>query len=42
MFAALGNRVTALHRERIGAVTLDPALAPGEFRRLSEEEIASF
>ena len=42
MFAALGNRVTALHRERIGAVILDPTLAPGEFRRLSDEEIAAF
>ena len=42
MFAALGNRVTALHRERIDPVTLDPGLAPGEFRRLSDEEIAAF
>ncbi|QJQ96242.1 MULTISPECIES: pseudouridine synthase [Halomonadaceae] len=42
MFAAIGNRVTALHRESIGSVVLDPALAPGEWRELSEEEIASF
>jgi 16S rRNA pseudouridine516 synthase len=42
MFAALGNRVTALHRERIGPVALDPDLAPGESRRLSDEEIAAF
>ena len=40
MFAALGNRVLALHRERIGAIVLDPALAPGEYRPLSEAEIA--
>ncbi len=41
MFAALGNRVTQLHREQIGPITLDPALNPGEYRFLSEEEIAS-
>jgi 16S rRNA pseudouridine516 synthase len=39
MFAALGNRVTELHRERIGALQLDPALQPGEWRSLTEEEI---
>ncbi len=38
MFAALGNRVTALHREAIGALALDPALAPGEWRPLSDAE----
>ena len=42
MFAALGNRVTALHRERIGPLVLDPGLAPGEFRRLTDGEIAAF
>jgi len=42
MFAALGNRVVALHREQIGPVVLDPALAPGEFRPLNEAEIAAF
>jgi 16S rRNA pseudouridine516 synthase len=30
-----------LHRERIGAIELDPELAPGEYRPLTEEEIAS-
>jgi 16S rRNA pseudouridine516 synthase len=39
MFAAVGNRVVALHRERIGALQLDPALAPGMARELTEEEI---
>lgn len=39
MFAALGNRVTALHRQRIGALELDPALQPGEWRPLTEDEI---
>lgn len=42
MFAALGNRVTALHRERIGDVVLDPGLAPGEYRLLSEKEKQGF
>jgi 16S rRNA pseudouridine516 synthase len=39
MFAATGNRVTALHRERIGALELDPTLGPGEWRPLDDEEI---
>lgn len=42
MFAALGNRVTALQRLRIGAVALDGALAPGGYRMLTAEEINSF
>lgn len=41
MFAAVGNRVVALHRERIGAIVLDEELAPGEYRPLTEEEITS-
>lgn len=41
MFAAVGNRVVGLHRERIGEIALDPTLEPGEYRRLTEEEIAS-
>ncbi|SUC18715.1 16S rRNA pseudouridylate synthase A [Proteus mirabilis] len=40
-FAAVGNHVVALHRERIGDITLDDALAPGEYRPLTEEEINS-
>ncbi len=39
MFAATGNRVVQLHRESIGAIQLDPALAPGEYRALTETEI---
>jgi len=39
MFAAVGNHVTALHRESIGPISLDPELMPGEYRRLSEDEI---
>lgn len=41
MFAALGNRVVALHRERIGALTLDADLAPGDYRPLTEAEVAA-
>ena len=42
MFAALGNKVTALHRWKIGAIELDKNLAEGEFRALSETEISGF
>ncbi|MEM6160816.1 16S rRNA pseudouridine(516) synthase RsuA [Erwinia sp. P6884] len=41
MFAAVGNHVVELHRERIGAIVLDDDLEPGEYRPLTEEEIAS-
>lgn len=41
MFAAIGNRVEALHRERIGDIILDEMLEPGEYRDLTPEEIAS-
>ena len=41
MFAALGNKVEALHRERIGAIELDEELEPGEYRYLTEEEVNS-
>jgi 16S rRNA pseudouridine516 synthase len=40
MFAATGNRVVALHRERIGNIVLDHALQPGQWRTLSAEERA--
>lgn len=40
MFAALGNHVLALHRERIGCVVLDPDLQPGESRYLTNAEVA--
>ncbi|MEC6898906.1 MULTISPECIES: 16S rRNA pseudouridine(516) synthase RsuA [Photobacterium] len=42
MFAAVGNRVVGLHRERVGAVELDEDLEPGQYRPLTDEEIASF
>jgi len=41
MLAAVGNRVEALHRFRIGSIELDDALAPGEFRALTAQEIQS-
>ncbi len=39
MFAALGNKVVALHRWKIGEVILDARLQTGEHRPLSAEEI---
>ncbi|TBW58795.1 pseudouridine synthase [Marinobacter halodurans] len=42
MLAAVGNHVDALHREAIGAVRLDPVLAPGDYRALTRKEIDSF
>lgn len=41
MFGAIGNAVVRLHRERIGAIALDLALAEGGYRALSTEEVAS-
>lgn len=41
MFHAVGNRITALHRERMGAITLDHQLAPGDYRPLTADEIRS-
>jgi 16S rRNA pseudouridine516 synthase len=41
MFASLDNRVIELHRERIGAITLDDSLAVGEYRPLTDAEIQS-
>lgn len=42
MFAAVGNRVVGLHRERVGMLELDEDLEPGQYRPLTAEEIASF
>ncbi len=41
MFHAVGNRVTSLHRESMGPITLDTALAPGQYRALTNAEIDS-
>lgn len=40
MFAAVGNQVTALHRDRIGALDLPDDLPPGAWRRLTPAECA--
>lgn len=42
MFAATGNKVDTLHRERIGPIVLDDALEPGEYRALTASEVAAF
>lgn len=41
MFAAVGNHVTALHRERIGGLALPVDLAPGAWRVAQAADIAS-
>ena len=40
MVAAAGTRVRRLKRLAIGGLRLDPALAPGEYRPLTQEELA--
>ena len=39
MFGCCGAAVTALHRLSMGALRLDPSLAPGECRPLTEAEL---
>lgn len=39
MFAAVGNRVLALHRNAIGGISLDETLALGQYRALTPTEI---
>ena len=41
MLIAVENQVASLHRSQIGAIKLDPSLAPGDYRPLTDEEIAS-
>ncbi|MCG7198848.1 pseudouridine synthase [Marinobacter pelagius] len=41
MFHAVGNRVTSLHRERMGDLVLDPDLPAGKYRPLTAAEISS-
>ncbi|MDX1802825.1 MAG: pseudouridine synthase [Alcanivorax sp.] len=41
MLAALGNKVVGLHREQIGDIVLDASLAPGQYRPLTDHEVAS-
>lgn len=41
MFGRFRNPVLSLHRTQIGGITLDLALAPGEFRALHPQELQS-
>ena len=41
MFAAVGNHVEALHRERLGGLALPDDLEPGDWRLLGQDEIAA-
>ncbi|RZJ42551.1 MAG: pseudouridine synthase [Brevundimonas sp.] len=40
MFAAVGNHVEALHRERFGALTIPDDLPPGQWRLMTEAQVA--
>ncbi len=40
MFEAVGKEVIYLKRLSMGGLSLDPSLAPGEYRELTEKEIA--
>lgn len=40
MFAATGNHVVMLHRDKIGTLSLD--VAEGEYRPLTQEEVTAF
>lgn len=40
MFHAVGAEVLFLKRERMGSLTLDEALRPGQYRQLTEEELS--
>ena len=40
MFAAMGNHVTVLHRDRIGGLDLPEDLGPGEYRLMGESDLA--
>ncbi|MRJ19647.1 pseudouridine synthase [Pseudomonas haemolytica] len=39
MFGHFDNKVTGLHRERMGPLMLDAGLAPGQYRPLTDDEI---
>jgi 16S rRNA pseudouridine516 synthase len=41
MFAAVGNHVVALHRDRMGGLDLPSDLAPGAYRPMSQGELAA-
>ena len=39
MFGHFDNKVTGLHRERMGPLMLDATLTPGQYRPLTDDEI---
>ncbi len=41
MFAAVGNHVEALHRDRVGALALPADLAPGAYRVMTPADVAA-
>ncbi len=41
MFAACNNKVLALHRQQIGSIVMDAELQAGQYRELTELEVAS-
>ena len=41
MFAAVGNHVEALHRDRVGGLALPEDLEPGRFRLMTEADLAA-
>ena len=41
MFSSIGAEVSYLKRLSMGPLVLDPDLAPGEYRRLAPDELAS-
>jgi 16S rRNA pseudouridine516 synthase len=41
MFAAVGNHVDALHRDRIGALALPADLGPGDYRAMTPADVAA-
>lgn len=40
MFAAVGNHVTALHRDKVGNLALPEDLEPGQYRLLTDADLA--
>lgn len=42
MFGHFRNRVVRLHRESVGPLKLDPQMQPGDYRSLTDAEVACF
>ncbi|WP_271408601.1 pseudouridine synthase [Pseudomonas sp. Q1-7] len=42
MFGHFRNRVVRLHRESVGPLKLDPHMQPGDYRSLTDAEVACF